>query len=264
MNILRAITLLAFENPTDADTIGIYVYFGAASFILLICVWLHYVFIKSEIYFYYTMAVRRKTIEYSEVTDNSGGVPLVPKAKAPEEDMNFKTMGIVFKKVWLYVILLIFLYIQTFMFFPGVMLDKPISTSLMDTDWKIVWMIGTYNVFDTIGKLMTKWRSWFNKWSITVLIIGRFWFVCTFLIQATSTDVQVIDTVWFGFVNVALFALANGFATSALFIMAPEQVNGEIEKEIVGFLSVLGLTTGIMLGAYLALPFASIVPPASP
>jgi len=259
MNILRIITLLSFPDSEDADTIGVYIYFGVASFIMLICVFLHLKFIKSEIFYYYTMNARRKTIEYSEVTTNNNGeAPLVPKANK-EHDMDFKTMGLVLKKTWLFVGLLILIYIQTFMFFPGVMLDKPIPG--LDFDWKLVAVVGCYNVADTVGKLLTKTRSWFNKWSITVIVLCRFWFYFTFLLEATTLNVPIIDSTWFGFVNIALFGLTNGFTTSALFIMGPEQIVGDVEKEIAGFMSVLGLTTGIMLGTYCALPFSAITPP---
>jgi len=256
MNVLRAISLLTFDSLEDGALIGVFVYFGAAVMILIFCVFLHFKFVKSDIYDYYMMKSRRQTIEYQEVMNIQDSITTPLSEPEENTEMNFTTLFQVLGKVKLYVGLMLLLYIQTFMMFPGVMLDKPIPG--MKFDWKVVSMIFTYNLFDTIGKFLTKRRDLFNKCCITALVLARFWFFFTFLIAATTMNVDVFDSTWFAYVNIALFALTNGYATSALFTLIPEQLQTNIEKEISGFLGVWGLTGGIMCGAFLALPFANL------
>ena len=58
-------------------------------------------------------------------------------------------------------------------------------------------------------------------------------------------------------INMALFALTNGWATSANMILAPMQAEAE-EKETAGFLMTFPLTFGILCGTFLAFCFSGL------
>jgi hypothetical protein len=58
-------------------------------------------------------------------------------------------------------------------------------------------------------------------------------------------------------VNMALFALTNGWATCANMILAPMQADRD-EKETAGFLMTFPLTFGILCGTLLAFIFSNI------
>jgi len=72
-----------------------------------------------------------------------------------------------------------------------------------------------------------------------------------------SNNTIIISSLAFGYINIALFAFTNGFITTASFILGPSEVEGKA-KEIAGFLSIMGLTTGITIGNFTALPFANL------
>jgi len=55
--------------------------------------------------------------------------------------------------------------------------------------------------------------------------------------------------------NTALFALTNGFCTTAFFVLGPEKVKEDTKKEVAGFLNILGLLSGIFTGTLAALIF---------
>jgi hypothetical protein len=58
----------------------------------------------------------------------------------------------------------------------------------------------------------------------------------------------------FCLVNMALFALTNGYATGINMSYAPQMVDEE-EKETSGFMMSFPLTFGILVGCFLALVF---------
>ena len=150
---------------------------------------------------------------------------------------------------------MIIIYIQTMMLFPGVMLKKDIPS--LGLTWKVVLLIGVFNIFDTVGKYMTTIRSVIGQTRVFWLVTARIVFYFTFIIQATTTDLPVIGTSWFAFLNVALFELTNGFTTSAVFVLGPEFMEGE-KKEIIGFVLASCLSVGLMLGSFLSITLASL------
>ena len=135
------------------------------------------------------------------------------------------------------------------------MLEKPLNA--LPIDWKVVSMITTFNLFDVIGKNLAQYRKFYNKTVVAMITMFRFTFDAFFIIQAITSKIDVFNTIWFGYVNIALFGLTNGFVTTASFIMCPEKVAVK-KKETAGFLSVFGLTTGLTVGGFIALPLRNL------
>jgi len=186
------------------------------------------------------------TVE-NNVTEN-----LVEK---PAANNALKQMFGVFQEIRLCSLMIILNYTQTFMMFPGVTLLKKMT--IMDVTWKTVGLISSYNVLDSVGKSLTNNRNWYTKYSVAIIVFGRFAFFLSFILMACYDNIPIISDDWFAFVNVGLFALTNGFATSALFILAPEQVSSE-KREIAGFVMMFSLQFGITFGSFLALSFQNL------
>lgn len=162
----------------------------------------------------------------------------------------------VFKKIQPMPILVWLIYVQTFMVFPGLALQKNIVG--VNVAWGSTLLVLTYNVGDFMGKYLCSFRSYYNKVSTTAMILGRFIFYISFIVILTVPNGQVINTDWFAFVNMFLFALSNGYATSAVMVLGPEQMSTKDEKETTGFIMNNGLYLGMMCGAFLALTFKNI------
>lgn len=251
MNILRSLAIVGLSNA--GELIEIIVYFIVAGLIIGACGVIHPIFKKSYFCRYYLGEVE---VESPNDLSDDQTVDLVKSVTKPRsKGKNMKELISVFKEVHFYVLLLLFTYLVNFIVFPGVMLEKPLH-SLRD-DWKVVSMLATFNFFDVVGKNLAQHRHLYTKWHILALAIGRILFDVFFAIQAVTSSIAVFNTVWFGYVNISLFGLTNGFVTTALFIMGPEKVEGA-KKEVAGFLSIFGLTTGITIGGLLALPLANL------
>lgn len=162
----------------------------------------------------------------------------------------------VFKKIHPMPFLVWLIYVQTFMVFPGLALQKNIEG--LNAAWGSTLLVLTYNIGDFLGKYLCSFRRFYNKWSTIILIFGRFLFYISFIVILTEPDAGVVNTSWFAFVNMLFFAISNGYGTSAVMVIGPEQVKTKDEKETTGFIMNNGLYLGMMSGAFLALTFKNI------
>ena len=134
-------------------------------------------------------------------------------------------------------------------------LKKGISS--LSAAWSGTLVIFVFNVFDALGKFLAEFRKFYSKLSTTVLVLLRCVFYATFILVATQRDMPVFSSDWFIVVNVAFFALTNGYCTSCIMVLTPEQVKSD-EKETAGYLISFPLMLGFFSGALLALPFVNL------
>lgn len=247
MNALRALAIVSLSN--EGELMEIIVYFVAAGLIIAACMVIHPIFTRSYLCKYYVGELKT-----SELSDDQT-VDLIKSVTKPSKGKKMREVIGVFKEVHFFVLLLLFNYLVNFIVFPGVMLEKPLHS--MTDDWKVVSMLAMFNLFDIVGKNLAQYRHLYSKWRIFGTVMARMIFIGLFVIQAVTSSIAVFNTVWFGYLNIALFGLTNGFVTTALFILGPEKVDGA-KKEVAGFLSIFGLTTGITLGGFLALPLSNL------
>ena len=146
-----------------------------------------------------------------------------------------------------------------------------------------------FNVFDTIGKYLSAYQ-FYGKYFCTSVVLfrysynpliatpipmpskplishsrfpfshfpPRFVFFGTFILQCTPTiSSPAISSDLFCLLNMALFALTNGYATGINMTLAPQVVDEE-EKETSGFMMSFPLTFGILVGCFLALLFVNL------
>jgi len=237
-------------------SLGVLVFFVFAAIFMVWCKILHMAFIKSEFYKTFKAEQEDNTLqsdseaEYSGFSDTRESRSLLKK---PQRD--FATVMEVLRATKFYVLLLVVTYIQMNTVFPGIMLMKPIAC--MENDTKVTTMNMLFSIFFLVGKKLGQYRKYYNKYSILALVLFRFVLVFFFMAQAVTSSIPILNTAWFGYLNILLFGLTNGFVTCALFILAPEAVEPS-KKEVSGFVSVFGLTSGVLIGTLTALPFRTL------
>ncbi len=134
-------------------------------------------------------------------------------------------------------------------------LKKQISS--LSAAWSGTLIIFIFNIFDTLGKFFAKFRRFYSVRSTVLLVLLRCAFFATFILVATQQDMPVFCTDWFLVINVALFAFTNGYCTSCIMVLTPEQV-GSSDKETAGYLISFPLMLGFFSGGLLALPFVNL------
>jgi len=255
MNILKEGVLLILNPVDDADLQSILVYFGITSFLLIISFVFHMMFVKSEFY-YVKVKLPRKALDTLSITERDTETALLEgsqKPKRPQRDL--RTLLEVGKAAWLYLFILGFSCVQQNIPYPGVMLKKVIPG--MENHTKTVSMVTTFSLFYIFGKKIGQVRNIYNANTTIVVLLFRFILAGFFIVQAVNETLPIIKTAWFAYVNIALFGITQGFLNVALFIMGPEQVQGN-KKEVAGFLSVFAINFGSMIGGFLALLFKNI------
>jgi len=251
MSFLKQATLSIFDSSSEEEMMNISVYFFLTLLYLLSCMLLHSRFMKSE---FYKTHFKRSPQAIDQEKDLAK--PLNGSIESQiDTQRDFKTMMTVFKEVKFYVILLIICYAQLIMCIPGLMLKKQITNMANHT--KTTSMLIVFNLFFIAGKKLGQYRQYYNKHILALVILLRFMLVGFFYLQAINVQIGIFESVWFGYLNIALFGLSMGFVNVGLFILGPEKVKPH-NKEIAGFLSVLGANVGLILGAVLALPFRNV------
>lgn len=196
------------------------------------------------------LEIKEEQMDEKLVTEIQKSLQEEKLEKTPEDRAGLRFIFFVFKKLqpmpfnaWL-------IYVQTFMLFPGVaMIHSPIFGLSNEISWTIQLIV--FNVFDTVGKYLPN-MIFLNVRKASLLVWVRFLFYFTMVYMIfPSAEAPYIHSDVFCLFNMALFALTNGWATSANMILAPMQAEGH-EKETAGFLMTFPLTFGILCGTMLA------------
>jgi len=260
MSLIRlALTSIISKNTAistaEANEISVTIFFVVAAIFIVWCIFLHLAFIKSEFYSIFVektnRAIRLRDSETTGEDDESLFETTGSRDLAKKPGRDFATLFSVWKRTSFYVILIALTYVQMYTVFPGVMLQKPMD---MKESTKLTSLNMVFSIFFLIGKKAGQYRKYYNAQKIAGIILFRFVLMAFFVLQA-NWDLPIFNTMLFGYLNVLLFGFTNGFVTCALFILAPEQIETE-KKEVSGFVNVFGLTAGIVLGTFTALPFA--------
>jgi len=262
MNACRAIAILIFAekgHEKETSNAQIIFYFGIASLLMVSCMVIHMIFVKTE--YYISQAGDQGEKDDQEISLTFENQANMSEGKLSlleaENDSGYKAMVGVFKAAMIPILCLLTNYIQTFTVFPGVMIAK--NTGSFEDPWKMLSMLTVFNLFDIVGKAVAEKRDKYNDKILIAVTAFRFVFLFTFIIQVILPNFFITRSLAFCYFNIALFALTNGFITTGSFIIAPEKVEGK-KKQLAGFLSVTALTTGIMLGTIIASAFADLKP----
>ncbi|CAD8138706.1 unnamed protein product [Paramecium pentaurelia] len=175
-----------------------------------------------------------------------------------KDQISIERMNVIQTLIWINKVafpiplLIVILYVQTFMMFPGVAFQKSFDSDFIN--WGQCFISLGYNMGDTLGKFLAGNRKLFNLQILIGIFLGRFVFYYTYIAIAKGT----LDANWISYLNTFLFGTLNGFITTGYMILGPEKTNEGFVKEKIGFVSGFSLCFGIMLGTFLALPFSNI------
>lgn len=145
-------------------------------------------------------------------------------------------------------VLIVILYITTFLLFPGVCIT-PQFFGLGDT--KTITIISIYNVFDTIGRYIvncikpTKFKAYVIILSRTVLI-----FIMPYISYLEKKEKSKLLINLMLFFSVLYLGLSNGIGTSLCFGLAPKFVKEHMKGKAgssVSFFLIIGIFSGSCL-----------------
>lgn len=201
IGIVRMIILLCFGEKEDGLVYGTMLYFALGGITQIATVWVYLKFKKTEYSTIYCDDSESNITQTNkennnnnknnyydktlEVTNNnvnlSNGQKNEEKKRLIEKD-GLGYVWVVLKKIWLMAFLVWLIFVVTFTMFPGVTLKRRLS--FLSNPWSVTLMIFSYNVFDTIGKYLAKFRWSFTPYSVTVIVFARFLFFIPFLMIA--------------------------------------------------------------------------------
>jgi equilibrative nucleoside transporter 1/2/3 len=250
---VRGILLFLLGNTQKGRILGCVTYFTLAAAFLMVCFFLHQAFKTSKFARLHLPNSVLTAVDQEEITRTL----IQADEKSNQKDPKKKKAKL-HKVLWLVMpmpLMMVINYLQTFMLFPGITLLQT-STFLTDKSWAGLMYITIYNLFDSVGKLLTEYRKAYNFWTITILFFLRFVFYYSFYL-IVSTDNAITNQDWFRILNTALFAASNGYVTSALFVLASEKARSE-NKTATGFGMTMSLFAGISSGTIAALPLKTL------
>jgi len=254
LSILREISSLVFKSESKEDNISVVIFFGVTAAYILGCIVFQTIFTKTEFFIVYL-----RQSEKVQMIDSSREASLLlteDEEEKPTYPRNISTFLMIFREVKIYVILYVVTALQIYTIFPGVILKKPMIG--IDEEIKVVSTVMTFNVSQMFGKILGKYRKFYSLSTVFGVIIFRFVLMGLIIAQAATTSIPILDTIWFGYLTTALFGLTVGFVMVGLTVLAPEKVD-PAKKEIVGHVSIFGINTGVLLGTFVALPFAFLL-----
>lgn len=141
-----------------------------------------------------------------------------------------KKIGKIWQQVWIYTAVMYLCYVQTFMLFPGISIDKINLDPILSKEWKVVLLVLTFNVFDSLGKFAHNvWeQSTELRYLLIVLVARNIFFFFFFKILAETrkyvpngNDNSLWSNGGVAFACMGVFALLNGFLTSGTSTLAP-------------------------------------------
>lgn len=140
-------------------------------------------------------------------------------------------------------------YILTFMVFPGVAINN--SIKYFPIQWAVPFMIFLFNLFDTIGRFIPNYLNIISSASVKWICLFRVLSVIStcFIGYGTFGDFFVKD--WWITVNMIIFAITNGLATSLTMMYGISEAEDK-DREDAGKIMTIFLTGGIFIGSLLA------------
>ena len=170
----------------------------------------------------------------------------------------------VFKQIWPMATTIFTVFLMTFIIFPAVMDQIPYKGDLgaalnfqalavNHESWWLTILLTTFNVADTIGRMLPAKLICMNEKTLLPLTLLRFALIPLFLgcINSWSNAFNDATAILILFV----FSITNGYNASLAFMFAPSKVDNH-EKQTAGFIMSFLLNAGIVIGSQIALAFA--------
>ena len=169
------------------------------------------------------------------------------------------------KSAWKILLTLMFVFVITFVVFPGAFFDSHFTMmqNLDSTEftWYSLTVILIFNVCDTIGRKLGGILP-VSAGMIYFLGILRFLFIFTtimFALDDSDSDPVFFERDYLKIANMVLFALTNGLVSTLCAIKAPQFV-AEDQREQIGIFVGLFIALGIVTGSVIAIPVGNALP----
>jgi hypothetical protein len=160
----------------------------------------------------------------------------------------------VLRQIWPATLAVLVNFIGTFLIIPGVIASIPYrGASEMvraDTAWWTVALFLIFSLGDLAGRLLAGYTPRLSGLAVLAYAVAKVAVVPIVVGSARGWSGLASDAV--AGVSVGFAALLNGHCATLAMVEAPRGVEAR-DKELAGFISVLGLHTGISLGSVLAL-----------
>lgn len=207
---------------------------------------------------------------YLPMTTDRGSV--TPKKQNKEDISPLRAFIIMMKGAfiisWKFLLSISAVFFVTFMIFPAVICDTKIQflQGIQSTDLRIGWtmlaFIFCFNLFDTIGRWLGG-QPFASMGDQTVLFLTylRVVFIFTaYMVDQNFGPEWLVGNSgdWFKLLNMAVFALSNGYCSTQCAIKAPTRAP-EDSKEVVGIFIGVSITSGIVVGSLIALATGGLV-----
>lgn len=282
MNFFRMLTLAAFPPKDDAEKsdnsafIGCLIYFAIAALIVICCILGYFWVCKTEYAMFYIQKAGTKVdseervIRAASLGSGSFGQPAgrvngTPNASeqsyndvtvaSPGDQPEPKSFVGVYADVAVLALQVFLCFVITFVVFPGTSLSTKfdfLGNTKKDMAWFSLLMITCFNLFDTIGRFAGGYIQLFTPKTVFILTVVRLIFIPTFvLIQLNANPAWIFQSDWFRILNMALFALTNGYNSTLLMIYGPTLAR-DVDKERAGLFMSFHLVGGIFIGALIA------------
>jgi equilibrative nucleoside transporter 1/2/3 len=255
LNVARIITLAAFP-PTSAGLLeSVVLYFIIAGLSLVVCCFAQLYLMRNS----FVKACLHKASNPDVGVEDLTTTELLEADQEVKDDAD-KPHDVkeLFGGVWQFAFLVWLCYVVTFGMFPGVSTATDVSG--LPYEWFSVLIITTFNVFDVLGRNLPAWIFPSPK-VIWIMVISRFIFWVTFILIASDDPSIDPDWLfggsWFIFLNMAVFAVSNGFASTMCMIYGPSKVP-DFWKDRAGYICATGLVFGIFCGTVIAIAFEGV------
>lgn len=277
MNALRMITLAIFPpdeegHTSNKDFIGSMIYFAIASLIVICCIIGFFYVNTTPFARYYLTKAGSKVNDRTKSAGSIGNAGLLANNIILQDDLVNETavnsqntfvqessILDVYRKIGFMAIQVFVCFTITFVVFPGTTLSTSFDF-LGDNEanknkrgaWFAVLMVTFFNIFDTIGRFLPSKLQLFTPNNVFILTVSRLIFIplCV-LIQLSSSPHGIFKSDWFRIVNMAIFAITNGYNSTLLMMFGPSMVESH-ELERTGIIMGTHLVGGIFFGSIIA------------
>ncbi|KAL4470125.1 hypothetical protein ABPG72_016662 [Tetrahymena utriculariae] len=280
-NFLRMITLAWFGDGQSAINTGSALYFSISAFVYVISSTLQVLFADSE---YFHIILKRQKV-YSKIEE-------IKRIQVVNSDLQQQTTAqnlsqiydqqtqkikilstnkqnpiinyfLEIKQVFQYAgaipVFISIIYIQTFMVFPGISIFQKSPYHIFSQTWAQVVMITIFNLGDVIGKFSGFYKPLHKLYFVYSIVLLRFIFFSFFIITAKREDLEFFQNDFFAMINMFVFALANGFGTTALMNLGTKNTSDPKITDLINYYGGFAIAFGIMIGTFLSLPLNSFV-----
>eukprot|EP01104_Vermistella_antarctica_P011586 TRINITY_DN3251_c0_g1_i1.p1 TRINITY_DN3251_c0_g1~~TRINITY_DN3251_c0_g1_i1.p1 ORF type:complete len:492 (-),score=87.75 TRINITY_DN3251_c0_g1_i1:80-1516(-) len=168
-------------------------------------------------------------------------------------------------KIWIECFEVFYVFFVTLTFFPGVTSLIPSNTgnSSYDKEWFPILMVGTFQLFDLVGRTIVNWVT-LPRSSVWVLVILRTGLVALFFFSIRPiffTNIEFSGP-YLPYIFMAVFALTNGFSGTLAMMYGPSRVAPE-DLETAGIMMSFFLNLGIVAGVVAAIGVMFVVSPST-